>query len=138
MSTQDKPYFDCFISGFWRLEAILSDIEVSKINKSFPLYHLHPHLYVMIWEKLSFLNDIFLQNFRNVDSVTFAELCEKLTERLQKLEEKKLAQSDFLLPMKNLLSSNDEKENLNKDSDNLNPSQQSDIWHYFEKCNELY
>ena len=88
----------------------------------------------MIWDKLSFLNDIFLKNFRNVDSVTFAELCEKLTERLQKLEEKKLAQSDFLLPMKNLLSSNDEKENLNKDSDNLNPSQQSDIWHYFESA----
>ena len=51
---------------------------------------------------------------RNVDSVTFAEFCEKLTERLQKLEDKKLAKSDSLQSMKNLLTASEEKDNLNK------------------------
>ena len=62
-----------------------------------------------------------------MDSVTFAEVCEKLTKRLQNLEEKKLAKSDSLISMKNLLTTNEEKENLNKDSDISKPIQQSDI-----------
>ena len=64
-----------------------------------------------------------------MDSVTFAEFCEKLTERLQNLEEKKLAKSDSLSSMKNLLTANEEKQNLNTDSDNLKPNKQSDIWY---------
>ena len=124
MSTQNKPYLDYFISGFWRLETVLSDIEVSRNTKSFPFKHVFSS--ILIWQKISFLNNIF-SIFRNVDSVTFAEVCEKLTKRLQNLEEKKLAKSDSLISMKNLLTTNEEKENLNKDSDISKPIQQSDI-----------
>ena len=50
-----------------------------------------------------------------MDSIVFAEFCQKLTERLQKKEEEKLGRSDTL-PMKSLLTVDDEKDNLNKTS----------------------
>ena len=54
-------------------------------------------------------------DYRNVDSITFAEFCQKLTEKLKKQDEDKLHGADTL-PMKSLLKLDDEKDNLNKDS----------------------
>ena len=93
---------------------------------------------------------------RNVDSITFAEFCEKLTDKLRKEEENKFGKSDTL-PMKSLLTVDDEKDNLNKtsigskddklllppreeddpdrlgfDGNYLKPKIESDIWQQFE------
>ena len=43
----------------------------------------------------------------------FAEFCQKLTEKLQKREDEKFGKTDTL-PMKSLLTVDDEKDNLNK------------------------
>jgi len=58
---------------------------------------------------------LFYHILRNVDSITFAEFCQKLTEKLKKQDEDKLHGADTL-PMKSLLKLDDEKDNLNKDS----------------------
>ena len=90
---------------------------------------------------------------RNVDSITFAEFCQKLTDKLRKLDEDKLSGADTL-PMKSLLKLDDEKDNLNKsspsddtlkpprddddpdrlgfDGNYLKPKIESDIWQQFE------
>jgi hypothetical protein len=64
-----------------------------------------------------------------VDSITFAELCQKLTERLQKMEELKFGKGDTL-PMKSLLTVDDEKDNMNKttakNDDTLKPREDDD------------
>merc|ERR1719510_708362 len=56
---------------------------------------------------------LFYHILKNLDSITFAEFCQKLTQKLQTEEEKKLGKSDTL-PMKSLLSADNEKDNLNK------------------------
>ena len=91
-----------------------------------------------------------------MDSITFAEFCEKLTDKLRKEEENKFGKSDTL-PMKSLLTVDDEKDNLNKtsigskddklllppreeddpdrlgfDGNYLKPKIESDIWQQFE------
>ena len=89
-----------------------------------------------------------------MDSITFAEFCQKLTEKLKKQDEDKLHGADTL-PMKSLLKLDDEKDNLNKDSkpdddilkpprdeddpdrlgfdgNYLKPKIESDIWQQFE------
>jgi len=58
---------------------------------------------------------LFYHILKNVDSITFAEFCEKLTDKLRKEEENKFGKSDTL-PMKSLLTVDDEKDNLNKTS----------------------
>ena len=63
--------------------------------------------------------------FRNVDAIVFAEFCQHLTEKLQREEEAKLGRNDTL-PMKNLLSLDDQKENLNKNVQNNDDNQEKD------------
>merc|ERR1739848_976082 len=70
---------------------------------------------------------LFYLILKNIDSVTFAEWCEKLTERLQKLEEKKLEKSDSSIPMESLLADNDEKQILTNDGNNFKLNHQSHI-----------
>ena len=63
-----------------------------------------------------------------MDSITFAEFCQKLTDKLRKLDEDKLSGADTL-PMKSLLKLDDEKDNLNKSSpsdDTLKPPRDDD------------
>ena len=77
------------------------------------------------------MNNLYCFNtiVRNLDSITFAEFCQKLTQKLQAEEEKKFGKSDTL-PMKSLLAADNEKDNLNKTSpksdDVLKPPREDD------------
>ena len=112
---------------------------------------------LLTWNRVVIRFNIFLiSNIfnRNVDSITFAEFCQKLTDKLRKLDEDKLCTADTL-PMKSLLKLDDEKDNLNKtspksddtlkpprdeddpdrlgfDGNYLKPKIESDIWQQFE------
>lgn len=72
---------------------------------------------------------LFYHILKNLDSITFAEFCQKLTQKLQAEEEKKFGKSDTL-PMKSLLAADNEKDNLNKTSpksdDVLKPPREDD------------
>merc|ERR1719510_1799846 len=59
---------------------------------------------------------LFYHILKNLDSITFAEFCQKLTERLQAEEEKRLGKSDTLPLKEFLLAADKAKENLNKTS----------------------
>jgi hypothetical protein len=58
---------------------------------------------------------LFYHILKNLDSITFAEFCQKLTEKLRDADVRKLGKSDTL-PMKSLLAADNEKNNLNKTS----------------------
>jgi len=68
---------------------------------------------------------LFYQILKNVDAIVFAEFCQHLTEKLQREAEAKLGRNDTL-PMKNLLSLDDQKENLNKNVQNSDDNQEKD------------